>query len=255
MKEMFLEKGFNGYIPKPIEVSNLDAIIEKWIPLSKRLAINAESDKPEREHFRGKTELQISGFDVIQGINRTGGTEAGYRQVLSSFCRDAEKRLALMEQEIDTPDFTTNVHALKSASATIGAGELSVEAAELENAGKEGNTAIIKDKLPLFLVHLKAAVAEIRDVLDKAKESAETTTVISATGENAGIRPELKELLLQLKDALTAKDMKEIDRLIAQLEDQPVEAKAKDTVSAFSDQVLIGEYKEVIEAIDHLIGV
>jgi CheY-like chemotaxis protein len=36
MREMFLSKGFNDYLAKPIDLSRLNEIIEKWIPREKR---------------------------------------------------------------------------------------------------------------------------------------------------------------------------------------------------------------------------
>jgi CheY-like chemotaxis protein len=36
MQEMFLEKGFDGYLAKPVEIKNLNTIMEKWIPVEKR---------------------------------------------------------------------------------------------------------------------------------------------------------------------------------------------------------------------------
>jgi CheY-like chemotaxis protein len=35
MKEMFIEKGFNDFLSKPIDVSMLDKILERWIPQEK----------------------------------------------------------------------------------------------------------------------------------------------------------------------------------------------------------------------------
>jgi CheY-like chemotaxis protein len=37
MKQMFLSKGFNDYLAKPIEISKLNDIIERWIPREKRV--------------------------------------------------------------------------------------------------------------------------------------------------------------------------------------------------------------------------
>jgi CheY-like chemotaxis protein len=37
MKEMFLEKGFNDYLSKPIEIPKLNEIIERWIPKETRI--------------------------------------------------------------------------------------------------------------------------------------------------------------------------------------------------------------------------
>jgi CheY-like chemotaxis protein len=253
MKEMFLDNGFNDYIPKPIEVSKLDEIMEIWIPLSKRTIAADDAGAVKREQFRGETELRIPGVDVIKGITMTGGVEAGYLQVLKSFYLDAEERLALLEQELNPPDLTTHVHALKSAFGTIGAAGLSAAAAALEKAGKAEDAVFIRDKLPPFREHLKTIIADIKNALNREKDRAGTAAAKAAgTSPAAGIGPELKALLLQLREALTAKNMKEIDRLIAQMEEQYTGM--SDTFSGFSDQVLVGEYKAVIEAIDHLIG-
>jgi CheY-like chemotaxis protein len=36
MREMFLSKGFNDYLAKPIEITKLNEVVEKWIPRKKR---------------------------------------------------------------------------------------------------------------------------------------------------------------------------------------------------------------------------
>ncbi|MDR1220671.1 MAG: response regulator [Treponema sp.] len=38
MKDLFLSSGFSDYLAKPIEVDKLNAIVEKWIPASKRIS-------------------------------------------------------------------------------------------------------------------------------------------------------------------------------------------------------------------------
>ncbi|MDR2094862.1 MAG: response regulator [Treponema sp.] len=43
MKEMFIENGFNDYISKPIEISQMDAVMAKWIPLEKRIEARRNS--------------------------------------------------------------------------------------------------------------------------------------------------------------------------------------------------------------------
>ena len=36
MREMFIEKGFNDFLPKPIDISKLDEALDRWIPKEKR---------------------------------------------------------------------------------------------------------------------------------------------------------------------------------------------------------------------------
>jgi signal transduction histidine kinase/CheY-like chemotaxis protein len=49
MKEMFIEKGFNDFLAKPIDVNKLDEMLSLWIPKEKResAAVNKKQDKPE----------------------------------------------------------------------------------------------------------------------------------------------------------------------------------------------------------------
>ena len=44
MREMFLEKGFNDFLGKPIDVAQLDEILDRWIPKEKQ-GRNAETEK------------------------------------------------------------------------------------------------------------------------------------------------------------------------------------------------------------------
>jgi YesN/AraC family two-component response regulator len=36
MKEMFIESGFNDFLSKPIDVSKMDEILDRWIAKEKR---------------------------------------------------------------------------------------------------------------------------------------------------------------------------------------------------------------------------
>jgi signal transduction histidine kinase/CheY-like chemotaxis protein len=190
VKEMFLSKGFNDYLSKPIEMAKLDEILARWIPKEKREkapaaqaaqtgaaaqaaqmaqagAAEDKAQKTEREDERenGSGEnLVIPGVDVKQGIEMTGGTFDGYLQILAMFRKDAQERLPLLQnppEKKDLPDFVTHVHALKSALACIGAAEASARAKELEAAGKVKNMAAIRENLPGFAGELAALVEEI----------------------------------------------------------------------------------------------
>jgi HPt (histidine-containing phosphotransfer) domain-containing protein len=170
MREMFLEKGFNDYLSKPIEIRKLKEIMNKWIPDEKRE--NAESAE-----FAGKMDaapaapavkrLEIHGVDVEHGIQTMGGSEQSYRELLAIFRNDVLERLDVLREtprEADMQRFVTQVHALKSAAASIGAQALSADAARLEDAGKRGDTAMIRDELDLFreaLIRLSESIQSL----------------------------------------------------------------------------------------------
>jgi len=169
MREMFIEKGFNDFLAKPIDISKIDEILDKWIPKEKRkvrnekLEIRNEESPSVISHFP-----EIPGVDIEKGIDMTGGTEEAYRIVLSFFCKDIEKRLPLLQSAPGADnilEFVTQVHAFKSASASIGAAEVSAQAEKLEAAGKAGDLVFIQENLRDFADNLAKLAKDVRAVL------------------------------------------------------------------------------------------
>jgi len=91
--------------------------------------------------------------------------------VLSMFCKDIDERLPqlqIMPEANTLPSFIIQVHSLKSVSASIGAQEVSSNAAGLEAAGKASDMAFIREHLPDFTVQLEELEKNIRAVLSGA---------------------------------------------------------------------------------------
>jgi HPt (histidine-containing phosphotransfer) domain-containing protein len=243
MREMFLEKGFNDYLSKPIEISNLDKIAARWIPAEKQIKAGTGI---KRETFSGKTGIVIPGVDTQKGIAMTGGTEAGYRKVLAQFRKDAAERLTVFAEtpaETALAAFTAQAHAIKSAAGTIGAAEVSAGAAALEAAGKAGDMETISKTLLFFHEHLTKLIEGIRKVLEEKNEETEA---------GSGEKKDLADSLSALRAALAAKNMKEIDKLLGEIEQLSLGAETRERINAVSDKVLMGEYEEAITMIDEI---
>ena len=109
--------------------------------------------------------LSIPGVDTAKGIALAGGSLDTYKQLLDKFCEDAEKRLPLLQSvpEADALSaFVTQVHSLKSLSASIGAAELSTMAGGLEAAGWAGDIVFIQENLRVFIENLVKLMGGIR---------------------------------------------------------------------------------------------
>jgi CheY-like chemotaxis protein len=251
MREMFLEKGFNDYLTKPIEIAKLDELMAKWIPKEKQIKAGAEIN---RETFSGESGITIPGVDAKRGIKMTGGTEAGYRKVLVQFRKDAEERLHLLEiflgasrqgVEQNLAAFTTQVHALKSASATIGAAGLSARAAELEAEGKAENMTAIREKLPEFVKQLAELVEGINAVLSANNSAAGNGKKADTEAEFTASLP----LLRELETALKKQKAVVIDRLLDELDQKNTDAKMREILDQMSDYVLLSEYEKAGETL------
>jgi signal transduction histidine kinase/CheY-like chemotaxis protein len=256
MKEMFLEKGFNDYLSKPIELPKLDEILGKWIPMEMR--IKAEDPPPNiMQEGRSGGDIRaplslppIVGVDILRGITMTGGTEEGYRKVLNQFCKDLKERLSVFSEvpeEEDMAFFATQAHALKSAAGTIGATEIAVEAAQLEAAGKAGDIDAIRETLPSFYEGIGLLAQGIETALSRKKEADAEPRV---TGEDPAMYlAELEEL----REALETKQIKEIDRILEALEQMTEDEETRKTLSDISDRVLLSEYTGALDGLHQLL--
>ena len=168
-REMFISEGFNDFIAKPIELSVLDRMLRRYIPVQKQVVITDDQDNDNSEDYNGINdetvasdtgkaagnrevtgasaeddykaldELSRAGINVNQGIAYCGDKE-GFREIIGIFHAEGAKRKASLEQffkENDWKNYVITAHTLKSNSKGIGAEELSTLAMNLEMAGKE----------------------------------------------------------------------------------------------------------------------
>jgi signal transduction histidine kinase/CheY-like chemotaxis protein len=256
MREMFIEKGFNDFLAKPIDISKLDDVLNRWIPKEKREKGKEQTAKlPETEseaQGSDKKSLTIPGVNIETGIAMTGGTMELYRQVLHLFRKDAEERLSLL-QAIPNSDalggFVTQVHALKSASASIGAAEVSSRAEELEAAGKTADIDFIREHLPSFTEQLAALISGI-----KTWESGQ-----NISGGELDHAAAITPLLQELATALEAEAAGDIDRLLDDLKrqaassSQTMDTKTKESLEKIADNVLMTEFEKAAEIVHSLL--
>jgi CheY-like chemotaxis protein/nitrogen-specific signal transduction histidine kinase len=245
MREMFLAQGFSDFLAKPIDVSKLDDIMEKWLPKGKQIKEGGKRE-PETEVPAGITprEPVIPGVDIKRGVIMTGGTIEGYTQALSTFRKDAEARMEFLTAEQagnDIKNFTTQVHALKSALASVGAAALSEEAAALEAAGKAGDAAFIRERIGGFRENLFGLAGHIDSAL------------CEETGGAGNAPASDRETLFHLKDALEAGNIRAIDELLGKLAGSRAGGELAPEFSRVSDCVLISDFDAAAKIIDGLL--
>ncbi|MDR2787341.1 MAG: response regulator [Candidatus Accumulibacter sp.] len=252
MREMFMEKGFDDFLAKPIDVSRLDEIIARWVPREKQRKTDGSPRPAETVKNPDSTGLEIPGLDARQGLAMTGGTLDAYKKVLSMFRRDAQKRLPLLQEPPEPealPLFTSQVHALKSASASIGAAGVSAEAARLEAAGRDGNLAAIRESLPDFAVHLAELAEGIRAALAEAEDEAAEAGTEAESAASPSPETGRDPLLRELADALKGEQAGAIDRLLKELHQKPLDTKTREALERVADQVLIAEFDAALEIV------
>ena len=250
MREMFIDKGFSDYLAKPIDVLKLDEIINTWMPKAKKECENISDNSMNSQYPAPSQELSIPGVNIQSGIARTGGSTENYIAVLSMFRKDAEERLPLFKTapNKDTlPSFITQVHALKSAAASIGAEKISTKAAELEAAANAENYSVYNEDLNEF-------AAELADLIEGIKKAniAYKVNLPGKPDENTSLY--IEPLLLKLAGALKAKKASsDILNIIDKLNTLPLTPEHKEIPEKISFLVLMNEYDEAVALTDKLI--
>jgi CheY-like chemotaxis protein/HPt (histidine-containing phosphotransfer) domain-containing protein len=258
MREFFLNNGFNDYLSKPIETRKLEEIIERWLPADKVLYI--DNNYAELPKIPGPVTLTpavvsqtstavglyIHGVDVKKGIAMAGGNLDLYQKVLEVYCCDVNDRLGGLRadsQEEDLSNFTINAHALKSASASIGAKDLAETLARLEAFGKLKDRLGIEELLDPCLEELAQISMDIDQVLRSLKE--EQRPQPSLTEEA------VLERLEQLKLALQQERVMEADELLLTLKANTYRnIKISSYLTNISNLILVFELDQAMALVD-----
>ncbi len=212
-KEMFLKEGMDDFVAKPIDLKDITSKLHKWLPQEKIVPISEEEAAAEEAAEAGKQaasqEISIEGLDTVTAIGRLGSPEL-FMTVLKEYFISIDKKADTIQQYYDAGEwhsYTVEVHALKSASRQIGAMELADTAAELEQAGNDSNTELIRKKtLPMLEVYrsLKGVLApQFPELAEKELKAA----------SNEDIAP----LLDKLSEALEFFDTLQIDEVVEEM--------------------------------------
>ncbi|MGL6225841.1 MAG: ATP-binding protein [Thermoguttaceae bacterium] len=279
-KEMFLEKGFNDFLSKPIDRKRLNDLLIKWLPPNKyntnvddgemeskeigNEEIGNKQKQAEKQHSSKvkdwddrddaaigtdvKRQLveQIPELNVDLGLSRTGGKWTTYLNVLQVFnqtlgdhiqvlyaliglkfptlnrpsqkaqdvCEETTQPSILISEydsveNNDLKRFATEVHGMKGSLAGIGCETLSIQAARLEQAAKEGRIDYCRENIHDFLTSLKQMNEQLSTILSNVRT------------ENSGKKKKgnwdfFDEHLLNAKAAIADYD---VDRAVSILEE------------------------------------
>jgi len=226
--EMFISNGFDDFISKPIDIRQLNAVLNRMIR-------DKQTQEVLDEARRQKNSLYAAG----------GHNIAIDPQLAEFFVRDAKKAVATLDaicqnncrRGDDIPAFIINVHAMKSALANVGESELSNKASELEQAGRDQNVSLILSSLPSFLGELNKVIENLKP---DEEESAEEAPAAMDSAESAL----LKEKLMEIQMACASFDKKSAKTALSILKQRTWPRTIRDQLSAIAERLLHSEFDE-----------
>ena len=229
--EMFLSKGFDNFISKPIDSRELNAVLNKLI-----------RDKQTPEVLNAARQEKKK----VKGPKKTINKEiAGY------FIRDAEKAASVLEDICKNPNntdnetlelFTTTIHGLKSALANVGENILFAVAQEMEQAGRK------KDADAAFS-HVSAFLAELRLVIEKIKPAEEYDNKEASSNDSEY----LHEKMRTIKKACLNADKKTAKAALNELKNKAWPHNVKEILDTISLQLLHSDFQEASDEAEKII--
>jgi len=246
-KEMFMSNGFNDFLSKPIDKKMLNTILKKWIPNEKQKVpeVDYNASDPENDIDISET---IEGINIRKGMQLSGGTIDYFYETLASYHSDIFERIDLIRECVDQrdlPKYTTFVHAIKSASANIGANEISKFANDLENAGIKNDWDYIKFRNEDFLTSLEQLLENIK----KALTSYDTHDDNEDDSErNEKIQNELNIL----KNAIDVFDIVTVNNTVDSLLKLARKEEEKKNIRDISQHILMFEYDKALMIIEDM---
>ena len=224
--EMFSKHGFDGFIPKPIDVRHLNAALNRFV--RDRHPDEAQKYRPQGEGVH---------TEVIPA-------DKSRVKLLQIFRRDAQKAVVTLRETMTHNDiklFTTTAHAMKSALANVGENEKSQAAAALEKAGLNDDREFIAANAENFIQTLEALIREL-SLAEIAAADHANITEDAARAEDAAWAEDaayLKEQLYMVKTACENYDDTAAYAALDRLKEKPWKAGTSAALEKLRDALFL----------------
>ena len=167
IREEMLDKGFDGFVAKPIDINLLQNELAKVLP-DKTVVTQAE----EKDNSETKDNLimQISnlGVDTKLAIESCGG-EVAYRELLETAIEEYDSIASKLQKHLDekdTDNYRIVAQTLKEELYDIGANDMGQQIKDLEYAVKDGDISFIEDYTSNFLQAYVKLMKSIKQLMD-----------------------------------------------------------------------------------------
>jgi len=237
-EQLFYEHDFQAFISKPIDITELDLVIKKWVRDDSMDDVPVIVE-PVYNEPSVPVVIEIPGVDTKKGLSLYAGDTSVYLSLLRSYAANTpgllEKLRIVSEQTL--PKYNVTVHGLKGSSAGIGAEGIRESAFELEKISKEGNLQGVWALNGKLIADTKIIVANIKAWLQQYDANKEKKPLVKA--------PDM-ELLKQLRKNCEKYDIKGADKILSVLESSDYEEDG-DLIKWIRDKIEISDFIEISE--------
>jgi signal transduction histidine kinase/CheY-like chemotaxis protein len=259
-EDMFLSKGFQAFLSKPVDIMRMDFVINHYVrdkEREKKLEENARNGLPNNPDLRSGNDkkndlekrslldrkdvsdiLRVAGLNIKKGLERFGGDEETYFGVLGSYALNTP---SLLDQLRDCtpenlPNYAIVAHGVKSSSRSIGADHVGTLAEAFELAAKADDFSFVSanndDFIKTIQVLIDALSKMLQDIADENPKPKKS-------------EPDA-ETLAALLEACKSFDIDEVDKAMKELESHEYES-GGDLVEWIRSQINVMGFKKIAE--------
>jgi CheY-like chemotaxis protein len=168
-RDACLKAGMDAYLPKPIDVGHLTAVVEA---AATRCSSSQLEKIQQRIQQRGPhgANLSLHVIDVDATMKRLGGDEELFREFIEVFMEDAPRLLEMLSTAIPRQKWDVAVraaHSLRGLAANFSATSVLELASALEQAAQNGEFA----EASAAMEELEAAVSDVCSTLEALRDS------------------------------------------------------------------------------------
>jgi len=236
--DMFMQNGFDGFIPKPIDSRKLNSVLNDLIRDKKPPEV-VEAARQER------LKKDTKGKDILEEMHKKLSELEKYFLIDAG---NAVKKLEEIYAKINSLDkenieaYEITVHSMKSALANIGEIRLSEKAQKLEQAAREKDNTVISEETPAFINDLKS----LTEKLSSAKKSDDLDDSPISGDDTAYLR----EKLLELKTACEEENKKTAKKIIKEINKINWPGSINDIMDELSAYLLHSDFKKAADSAD-----
>lgn len=231
-EDFYIEKGFNGYLAKPVESETLEKTIMRHLPEEMMLKPEAETETEELEEIPDNLSWlnDTEGISVEDGVKYSGGI-SNFLFSLNLFYDTIDETAKVIKDAYDSGNlrlYTIKVHALKSSARIIGAAALSSLAESLEDAGNRSDKAFIDENTPKLLKDYAAYKEKLAGIKQDDHADDDKEMISEA---------DLKDAYSALADVIPQMDYDSVEMIIEQLGEYKLPAEDKEKVDKLASKL------------------
>ncbi len=174
LKAKFKSAGVDDVVAKPLELTKVCDILQKWVPDEAVKPMGVEPDLDDTAADLKELFSQVDGLDVEKGLSHLANSSENYIKVIEAAIDNIQterKRLAVYSQsQVQPSSMKISFHSLKGVFLNLGAKQLSEQSQFFELACANTSVDLIADNLQQFLddlgefsLNLQIALAKYDD--------------------------------------------------------------------------------------------